>query len=184
MKRNITNTIYVLLSLFMFSGCSTYYYTASQGHELPTVKEEIPVKIALTQKDWSIVVKLPDKDIKKNISDVVFDNPVFREDNSSDRILKVDIVHSNDHGGAELSNALLTGASLYLIPGVADSDVSIDISIGDFTTNYKGELIVAQGMGASSMIDKEKYKEDQPLNLMKNLIKNAIDKFTTAYMKK
>ena len=106
------------------------------------------------------------------------------EDGTSSKVLKIDIKHSNEHGGAEMGNALLTGASLYLIPGVADSDVSIDVSMDGVTSNYQGELVVAQGMGANSMVDKTKYTEDSALNLMKNLIKNAVDKFTLAYLEK
>jgi hypothetical protein len=183
MKKSILKLTTILFLTISFSGCAKYYSTSLEEEQNFSVKHGTPVKVEMTQTDWSIVVNLPDKDIKKNISDALFDNPVFIEDEKAEKTLKVDITHSNDGGGAEMANAVLTGASLYLIPGVADSEVSIDVSIDDLSTNYKGELIVAQGMGASAMIDKEKYTEDTPLNLMKNLIKNAINKFTITYLK-
>ncbi len=182
MKKSILGLAPIFLALVFFSGCSKYYATSSQEHQVFRAEKQVPVKVELTQTDWSIVVNLPEKDIKKNVTDVLFDNPIFREDNNSSKILKVDITHTNDHGGAEMANAMLTGASLYLIPGVADSDVNINVSIGEISSNYKGELIVAQGLGANSIVDKTKYTEDTPLNLMKDLIRNAIDTFTLVYL--
>ncbi len=46
----------------------------------------------------------------------------------------------------------------------------------------KDLLIVAQVMAGASMIDKKKYQEDNVLNITKNLIRNAMDKFTTVYL--
>lgn len=175
-----------ILALFMslFSGCSKYYVTSPQNNQIPNVEKRIPVKVELTQSDWSIIVSLPDKDIKKNATDVLFDSSVFVEDDTSINIMKIDILHNNAYGGAELGNAVLTGASFYLIPGVADSDVNISVSMNGVKSDYQGEMIVAQGLGADSMVDRAKYTEESPLNLMKNLIKNAVDKFTVVYLEK
>lgn len=185
MKKSFIIWIPVSLAVFFFNGCATYYATAApEEHSDIRINKQVPVKVELKQTGSSIVVQLPDEDIRKNVSDVLFDNPIFVEDESSSKILKIDIRHSNAGAGAELGNALLTGASLYLIPGVTDSVVDIGVSLDGKSSNYQGELVAVQGLGASSMIDKTKYTEDAPLNLMKDLIKNAIDEFTVVYLKK
>lgn len=170
------------LAGILFSGCAKFYVTSSQNYESPSTEKRISVKVELTQTDWSIIVSMPDKDIKKNATDVLLDSPVFVEDESSNNILKIDIIHSNAHGGAELGNAMLTGASFYMIPGVADSDVNITVSMNGISNSYQGELVMAQGLGADSMVNKTKYTEDSPRNLMKVLIKNAVNKFSIVYL--
>lgn len=184
MKKLIIKAFALALFISLFSGCSKYYVTSPQNNQIPNVEKRIPVKVELTQTDWSIIVSLPDKDIKKNATDVLFDSSVFVEDDTSINIMKIDIVHNNAHGGAELGNAVLTGASFYLIPGVADSDVNISVSMNGIKSDYQGEMITAAGLGADSMIDKTKYTEESPWNLMKNLIKNAVDKFAVVYLEK
>lgn len=183
MKVNIVKIVVVFLLTMVFSGCSKFYATAPEKDMTLSVKNKIPVKVKLKQTGSSIVVHSPQSDIKKNVDDIIFDSPIFVEDSASTNVLNIDIVHSNEHGGAEMGNAVLTGASLYLIPGVADSNVDINISMNGVKNSYRGELVIAQGLGASSMIDKDKYIEDHPLNLMKNLLKNAIDEFTLVYLK-
>lgn len=182
MKKLVIKLLALISLISLFSGCSKFYATSPQDYKIPNVEKRIPVKVELTQTDWSIIVSLPDKEIKKNATDVLFDNSVFVEDDSSNNIMKIDVVHSNAHGGAELVNAVFTGGSLYLIPGVADSDVNISVSMHGISSDYQGEMVLASGLGAESMVDKAKYVEDSPLNLMKNLIKNAIDKFTVVYL--
>lgn len=182
MKKLVIKLLTLISLISLFSGCSKFYATSPQDYKIPNVEKRIPVKVELTQTDWSIIVSLPDKEIKKNATDVLFDNSVFVEDDSSNNIMKIDVVHSNAHGGAELVNAVFTGGSLYLIPGVADSDVNISVSMHGISSDYQGEMVLASGLGAESMVDKAKYVEDSPLNLMKNLIKNAIDKFTVVYL--
>ncbi len=182
MTKHIMKLGLISLVIILFSGCAKYYSNSLEEHETFKITKQIPVKVELQQTDWSIVINLSDENVKENVSDVLFDNPIFIEDETSNKVLKIDIKHSNDHGGAEMGNAILTGASLYLIPGVADSVVDINVSMDKVSSDYQGELIVAQGMGASAMIDKAKYTEDSAFNLMKNLIKNAIDKFTLVYL--
>lgn len=172
----------LFISIILFSGCSKYYATAPVEHPAFPHYKEIPVKVKLKKIDWSIVVDLPEKNLKKDVTDILFDNPVFSEDNNSKNILDITIKHHNDHGGAELGNAFLTGFTLGIIPGVADSDVDINISMNGISSEYKGELVVAQGMAGASLIDKKKYQEDNILNITKNLIRNAMDKFTTVYL--
>ena len=180
--RNIIILLLVTMALFIFSGCAKYYSSKNENYKPSIVQNQIPVKVELAQKDWSIVYAAPDQDVKKNVSDILFDSQVFKEDNESSNVMKIDILHRNDHGGAELLNATLTGASLYLIPGVADSEVDINVSMNNVSSFYIGEMIVAQGIGSAAMIDDEKYIEDNPQNLMKNLLRNAINKFTEKYI--
>ncbi len=167
---------FILIGSFtlFFNGCAKYYSSAPTQVSIPTVEKKTPVKIDMTQSDWSIVVKVPDDVVRKNVSDALFDNPVFIEDATSNNIMKINVLHSNGHGGAELAGAAITGASLYLIPSVADSDVDIEVSVGEIKNNYKGELVVSQGMAGDALIDKTKYQSDIPLNLLKNLIKNRM----------
>lgn len=170
------------VSLLFFSGCARYYSTAPETQQNMSINNRIPVKVQLAKIGSSIVVDLPEHVLKKNVDDILYDSPVFFENNTSKNVLEIVIKHHNDHGGAEIANAVLTGASLYLIPGVADSDVDINISMNGISSNYQGELVLSQGIGADAMIDKTKYKEDNVLNVTKNLIKNAMDKFTTVYL--
>ena len=174
--------IVLVVSIILFSGCSKYYATAPVEHPVFSHNEAIPVKVKLKKIDSSIVVNLPEKTLKKNMTDILFDNPVFSEDNTSINTLNITVKHHNDHGGAEMANAVVTGLSLYLIPGVADSDVDINISMNGVSSNYKGELVVSQGMGADAMIDKTKYKEDNAFNITKDLLRNAMNKFTSIYL--
>jgi hypothetical protein len=172
----------LIVSIILFSGCSKYYATAPNAHQEFSTNEAVPVKVKLKQHDWSLVVHLPEKTLNQNMTDILFDNPIFFEDDTAKNTLNITIKHHNDHGGAEMANAVLTGSSLFLIPGIADSDVDINISMNGISSNYKGELVVAQGLGAASMIDKNKYKEDNAFNITKDLMRNAMDKFTKIYL--
>lgn len=176
-------TVFTIIASFSMSGCATYYSTAPVKYDIQPVEKKIPVNVELTQKDWSIVINPPQETVRKNITDILFDSPVFTEQSNAAKTMKIDILHRNDHGGAELAGAMLTGATLYLVPGVADSDVDITISMDNVSTKYTGELIVAQGMASSSLVDKQKYVQDSPMNLMKNLLQNAVNEFTTVYLK-
>lgn len=183
MKKSFVSLVLIPVSVFLFSGCAKYYATSPVKHEIPAVSKKIPVKVEVTQSDWSIVINESEQAVKKHVSDTVYNSSVFKESNDADHTLKVDIKHSNAHGGAEMLGAMLTGASLYIIPSVADSDVDITISMDEIINTYKGELVVAQGSVSRAMIDANKYTADEPLNLMTNLIDNALNEFTIVYLK-
>lgn len=174
--------ILTIIALSM-SGCATYYSTMPIKYDIASIEKKIPVNVELTQEDWSIVVNPSQETVRKNITDILFDSSVFTEQSNASKTMKVKIVHHNDHGGVEMASAVLTGATLYLVPGVADSDVDITISIDNVSTKYNGELVVAQGMASGALVNKQKYVEDSPMNLMKNLLQNALNQFTEVYLK-
>ena len=182
------NTLIIKVALtfipvFVMTVCTKYYSSAPVTYNTQSIDKKIPVNVELTQKDWSIVIKLPDATVQKNVTDVLFDNPVFVEETNATKKMKIDILHHNDNGSVEIVGAMLTGASFYVIPSRTDSDVDITISMDDITTKYTGEMGVVGGLVASSLIDEKKYTKDNPMNLMKNLIKNAVGQFTENYLK-
>lgn len=183
MSKSLFTYVLIPFTMLYFSGCAKYYSTSSVETEKFTIEKEIPVKVVMKKHDWSIVVKLSADQIKQDIIEAIKDNPIFEENNSSSQVLHVDIKHSNEDGSAEMTGAVLTGLTLFLIPSVADSVVDITVSMDNVTSTYTGELIVAQGLGSRAFIDDDKYTTDKPQNVMKNLIKNALDQFTVEYMK-
>lgn len=183
MKKSLFAYMLIPFTMLYFSGCAKYYSTSSVETERISIEKEIPVKVKITKSDWSIVVNLSDEKIRQDVLEVIKNNPVFVENNSSSEVLHVDIKHSNEDGSSEMTGAFFTGLTLYLIPSVADSVVDITVSMNNVTSRYTGELVVAQGLGSRAFIDDGKYTTDKPQNLMKNLIKNALDQFTVEYMK-
>lgn len=174
--------IFVTLAI-TFSGCSTYYATASKQKIPEITQKRIPVKVEVTQKDWSIVSKVPDETVKIYANVMVDRNLLFLRDENARDTLHIDIVHSNDNGALEMSGAIITGASFFIIPGRATSDVTITITLNEFSTEYKGEIGVAQGIAKSALIDKEKYTVSNADNVLNVLIANALNQFATAYLK-
>ncbi len=181
--KKITTLVATAIIIFSFSGCATYYATSPIKHEIPQIQKKVPIKIKLTQTGSSIVINQKDEKIKQHLSDLMLNSIIFTENNESSQILQIGIQHSNDNSGLELTGAFITGLSLYLIPSVADSNVDITISSNEIKSTYKGELVVAQGMAHNSLIDKNKYTENEPLKVMKDLLKNALDQFTSIYLK-
>jgi hypothetical protein len=173
----------IFITSIIFSGCSKYYSTVSHV-DLPVItKKQVPVKIKLTQEDWSIVVKLSDEVVKRQTILKINDNPLFVYDENATNTLIVHIKHSNENGAGDMMGAVLTGASFYIIPSTAKSDVTILISLNGLETIYKGEIGVAQGLAKSSMIDKEKYEVSSPAEVLMKLTNYALDEFTIAYLK-
>lgn len=172
------------LFIILLSGCSTYYATASKTKLPEITQEQIHVKVQTTQKDWSIVAKLPDETVDIYTKIIVDRNPLFFRDENATNILHVDIIHSNDNGVLEMLGAVITGISYSVIPNEATSNVLIKISLNGVETEYRGELGVAQGMARSALIDKSKYTVGDSQFILNGLIINALDEFTIAYLNK
>ena len=181
--RRLTTLIIVFIFTLAFSGCSTYYSTTSKTKTPEVTQEEIHVRVQTTQEDWSIVCKLPDEAVDFYAKAIVDKNPLFVNDENSTNILQIDIFHSNDNGVLELVGAAVTGASLYIIPSGATTDVTIKISLNEFKTKYEGELGFAGGMAQSLLVDKSKYTVGSSRSILNQLIINALDEFTIAYLK-
>lgn len=182
MKTTFLTTLF-LATLFLFTGCTKYYYTSHIKHEIPVENKKIPVKIEVTQSNGSIIVNSPINAINIFATEAVLNNPIFTVKSSSTQVIKIDIQHSNNHPGAELIGAMITGASLYIVPSKADSDVKIIVSTDGITNEYNGELVITQGLASSSFIDNKKYTEGEPEDILRNLIMNAVDEFTLVYLK-
>jgi hypothetical protein len=179
MLNKIVIFLFIGMVLLIFSGCAQYYVSIpTNNYEKNKSKEVIPVKVIVKQIDWSIVVNQPESEVKIYVSDIIANSEIFKENQNSEEILYVDIEHKNENGSLEM-----TGASLYLIPTSASSDVIITIRSSKGVSNiYKGEMIVSQGFAGNSLIDSNKYIKEEPQSLLKNLIKNAFDEYSNIYM--
>jgi hypothetical protein len=184
MLNKIVSFLFIGMVMLIFSGCAQYYVSIpTNNYEKNKSKEVIPVKVIVKQIDWSIVVNQPESVVKIYVSDIIANSEIFKENQNSEEILYVDIEHKNENGFLEMTGAFLTGASLYLIPTSASSDVIITIRSSKGVSNiYKGEMIVSQGFAGNSLIDSNKYIKDKPQSLLKNLIKNAFDEYSNIYM--
>ncbi len=176
--KKITTLVAMAIIIFLFSGCATIYVTSPIKYETQQVKEKIPIKIHLTQTDSN---NDSNEKMKKHLSNLMLNSTIFTENNESSQVLQVNIKQSNDNLGLELTGVFISGLSLSLIPSVADDNVDITISSNGVKSEYKGELVLALGLVSSLLIDKNKYTESE--NAMKDLLKNALDDFTSIYLK-
>ena len=161
-----------------FTGCSKskFYYTKAKAQENIHIKKQIPVKLNV-QQSGSSYNGIGLQTLTDDIKDIVFDNKLFTEELSSNKTLNINVKNIGESSIPAVSGAVLTGLTLGLTPNVIDRVIIINIQLDGVESTYKGEIIHTQGTGS---VDEE-YTEDYSINLVKNLVKNALDEFTVKY---
>lgn len=182
-KSLVFQIVIAFLTVQFFSGCAKYYYTDKNTIIKDQITyEKIPVKVNLEVKGSSVILNPSKKSLYEDINEILSDNPLFIEQENSEYIMNIEIQHTDDNPGAELLGAVITGLSLYIIPSTGSSDVDININIDDIATSYYSEQMIAQGLIGPAFVDNEKFTEGNSSNVFKNILKDAIEKFTNVYI--
>ncbi|MDO9206749.1 MAG: hypothetical protein Q7T91_00725 [Sulfuricurvum sp.] len=179
--KKILNISLLSLLMFQFTGCankSKFYYTKAKVQEKIYIEKQIAVKIDVNQSGSSYTgVGL--QTLTDDIKDLVFDNKLFIEESNSSKTLKINVKNVSVSGSAGKGGAVATGLTLGIVPYIADQVIIVNIQLDDFESVYEGEAVHTMGSGFAG----EKYTEDYNFNLVKNLVKNALDEFTVKYYK-
>ncbi len=188
MRKSLFVSVSIVCCCFVLSGCVGRYSTSSPRVEQFDTVLKLLVRSEIVVAGSGAVVHTSNKHIGKSVLELLDENPVFEYSSSSDRVLKIKIQHANDDAIFEQIFVNLLRVSYYLLPFnlgsiITDSDVKITITLDDISSTYKGELVTAYGLIGMVMVSSnDEYATDRSKNVLKNLIKNALDKFTVEYL--
>lgn len=166
--------------LLLFSGCgaSKYYYTKGKIHENIHVEKQIAVKIDVIQSGASYT-GIGIQTLTDDIKDLLAENKLFIQNANANKILKIHVENLNENATLAYSGAVLTGLTLGFSPNIIDRVIVVNIQLDGIESSYQGEIIHTQGTGSAG----KNYTQDYSINLVKNLVKNALDEFSLKYYK-
>lgn len=176
----ISNIGLLIFLTFQFTGCisNKYYYTKDKVQENIYIEEKIAVKIDVKQSGQSYT-NIGLQSLRDDIKDLIHENKLFVDNSNSNKILMIHVENISENSSITLSGAAFTGLTLGSIPNIIDRVVIVNIQLDDQKSTYKGEIIHTQGTGFAG----DNYTEDYSINLVKNLVKNALNEFTVKYYK-
>lgn len=177
--KKIIKLFTILFLMLSFVGCTKYnhYYTREITQENVSLEKKIPVNILVTtnRDDWGGIGK---QRIEDDIKDLLAKSSLFTEDSTSEATLKIDIQHIYENNSAGLASAAFTGLTLGIIPSIIDRDSIITIQLKDIKHEYLGTR-----MTSTARPSMNKYSEGYSSDILKNLVKNALNEFNVKYFR-